>query len=96
MTKARNLRRGDTLAMMVPLKVLSVESFAGGFFKVKAETENSPSMEFTDGGCVLEIICKSYRKFQAYPYRPDNGGGGGGGDDGVHTDPLPPARLESV
>jgi hypothetical protein len=95
MTKARNLQRSDTFAMMVPLRVLSVEPLADGLIKVKAETENSPSTEFADGGCVLEIICKSYRDFSASPYRSDNGGGGGD-DGGAGIDPLSPAGLEPV
>jgi hypothetical protein len=75
MTKARNLKRGDTFPMMAAMKVLSVTPLPGGLIKIKAETENSPSMEFADGGCVLEIICKSYRSFSSFPYRPDNNGG---------------------
>jgi hypothetical protein len=50
MTKAGNLQRSDTFTMMLPMKVLSVEPLAGGLFKVKAETENSPSMESGGGG----------------------------------------------
>ncbi|WP_029083954.1 hypothetical protein [Bradyrhizobium sp. th.b2] len=75
MTKAKDLKRSDTFPMMVPMKVLSVTPLAGGLVKITAETENSPSLEFGDGGCVLEIICKSYREFAGFPYRPDGKGG---------------------
>ncbi len=92
MSKARNLKRGDRFPMMVPMKVLAVKPLAGGLIKIKAETENSPSIEFGDGGCVLEIICKSYRVF-ASRYRGDDKVGG---DGGVDIDPLPPANLEPV
>jgi len=77
--------------MNAPMKVLSVEIVAPGLVKVKAETENAPSLEFLDGGCVLEFICKAYRSFGAHPWRGDDDGGGGGDNDG---DPLTPTGLE--
>jgi hypothetical protein len=98
MTKAKNMKRGDTFSMNAPMKVLSVEIAAPGLVKIKAETENAPSPEFLDGGCVLEFICKAYRPFAAHPWRGDDdgdggGGGGGGGDDGPDIDPVSPADL---
>jgi hypothetical protein len=89
MSKAKNLKRGDRLQAMVPLKILSVKALAGGLTKIKAEAENSSSLEFSDGGLCLEIICKSYREFSAAPHR-RGAGGGHSPEDG----PLPSTDLE--
>jgi hypothetical protein len=78
---------------MVPAKVLSLAPLGKGLIRVKVETESSPSMDFGDGGCVLEIICKSYREFSSYPHHRDGGGGGGHHTD---IDPKPPAHLKLV
>ena len=80
--------------MMAPMRVLSVETVANGLIKIRVETENSPSLEFTDAGCVLEFICKSYREFNG-PYRNDDRDDDDG-DDGVDVDPLCPTNLELV
>jgi hypothetical protein len=95
MTAARNLRRHDTLDMMLPAKVLAVTPLAGGRIKIKVEAGKSPSLEFADDCCVLEIICKSYRAFSAYPSRRDRGGGGGRRRK-AGIDPLSPTTLEPV
>lgn len=94
MTKAKHLKRGDTFSTNAPMKVLSVTPLANGLFKVTAETVNSPSMEFADGGCVLEIICKGYRPFSAFPYRDGDDGAGRKSIDPVT--PIAPTKLEPV
>jgi hypothetical protein len=95
MTKARNLKRGDDFNMMTPMRVLSVETVGRGLIKVGAETENSPSLEFTDAGCVLEFICKSYRPFNG-PYRGGWDDDDDGDDDAPDLNPTSPADLEDA
>jgi hypothetical protein len=93
MTKARNLRRGATFPKLVGHCGCSRLSLSlADCSRSKPRPSNSPSAEFADDGCVLEIICKSWRDFAASPYRPDNRGGRRVGAPG----PVPPVSPEPV
>lgn len=93
MTMARHLQRGDTLSLSLPkMRVLDVERVTegpNGIFKIRLEALDAPTLQFGDGGCVLEILCKGGRPF-AGGYRNDWPGGGGGDE----PDPLPPSNPE--
>jgi hypothetical protein len=75
MTKARNLQRCDKINIGVNLEVLSTE-LVEGLVKIRAAAIGTPSLNFGDNNCVLEIICTSYRDFSAQPYRGDGDDGG--------------------
>ena len=59
MTKARDLKVDDALWMNVHGRVLAVAPVANGKrVLIKIALEETSSTEFSDGGFVLEVICK--------------------------------------
>jgi len=106
MTKAKNLLPGDNVSLLLPAAtVLEVTPLAKGYYKIKIGIEDAPSLQFADGGCVLDIIAKGGRNFSSFPWRGDlNWDGGGaddwphspGPDDGLGLDIPPPPQREPV
>ncbi len=78
MTKAKNLLPSDEMSLLLPAAtVLEVTPLAKGYYRIKIGIEDAPSLQFADGGCVLDIIAKGGRNFSSFPWRGDQLGGGG-------------------
>ena len=93
MTKARDLKRDDALWMNVHGRVLAVAPVANGKrVLIKIALEETPSLEFSDSGFVLEVICRPGRTFSVRP----GGWGGDGGDDEPILGPSPGRDLMGV
>ena len=89
MTKARNLRIGDTFSIVVCGQVVDTAAIADGRrFKIKLLLQDQTALEFLDDGCTLEFLCRPGKQFTAGPWRGD---GDGDGDDEPEpaTDPDP-------
>ena len=88
MTKARDLKRDDALWVNVHGRVLAAAPVANGKrVLVKIALEETSSLEFSDSGFVVEIICKPGRTLSVWR----GGWGGDGGDDEPILDPSPGA-----
>ena len=92
-TKAKDLKRDDALWMNVHGRVLAVAPVANGKrVLIKIALEETSSMEFSDGGFVVEIICKPGRVFSVRR----GGWGGDGGDGEPILGPSPGRDLVGV
>ena len=87
MTKARNLRVGDSFSIVVSGQVVATAAIAGGKrFKIKLLLQDQTALEFLDEGCTLEFLCRPGKQFTAGPWRGDDDGGG---EPEPATDPDP-------
>jgi hypothetical protein len=91
--RAKDLKRGDHVCMQAAATVVAVHPIAGGKrIKVTLQMEDTHSVEFTDYGAAIGLICRPGRQFQVY--------GRWHGDDGDYEpEPTPtpnPNKLERV
>ena len=98
--KASKLQRKDVFRLSVSGQVLAITPIAGGkLVKIKLALENqghrnyrgdtnfdkASSLEFLDGGHVLEFICRASRVFHLLEWYEDDDGDDG---DEIVTPPL--------
>jgi hypothetical protein len=84
--RAKDLKRGDSVSMQLAGTIVDATPIAGGKrIRVRIQVEDGLSVQFTDAGCVVELICTPGRQFQAYR----NDSGDDGDDDTPEPTPTP-------
>jgi hypothetical protein len=94
MTKARNLRVGDSFSI-VSGQIVAITAIAGGKrFKIKLLLQDQTALEFLDDGCTLEFLCRPGKQFNAWPWRSDGDDGDGEPEPATDPDPTGPVLVD--
>ena len=95
MTKARNLRVGDSFFIVVSGQIVATAAIAGGKrFKVKLLLHDQTALEYLDDGCTLEFLCRPGKQFSAMPWRGDDDDGDDEPEPATDPDPTGPVLVD--
>jgi hypothetical protein len=90
-TKAKDLKRGDLVWMQAYGEVVAVTP-VGKWIEVVIDLVDTRSLDFSDAGSSVKLICKPGRPFQK-AYRKKRGGDG---DDEPDFTPPPDGNVKEL